>query len=172
MPCCHAALRGLPPFHAAALPPCSPAALVGLQPCRPAAWLLSDPERPAALPQCFPAALPPCCPAALPPCFSAALLPCCPAALPPCEACSPVRCVTHPAFKVSEQTLDPDLTGRCLLRPPLTCRHYLAILKTQTVVLYEIKPFNIFIVISTFKGIDSAPVHQREDKMHTGQNLL
>ncbi|XP_035560644.2 cornifin-B-like [Canis lupus dingo] len=121
MPCCHAALRGLPPFHAAALPPCSPAALVGLQPCRPAAWLLSDPERPAALPQCFPAALPPCCPAALPLCFSAALLPCCPAALPPCEACSPVRCVTHPAFKVSEQTLDPDLTGRCLLRPPLTC---------------------------------------------------
>lgn len=37
-------------------------------------------------------------------------------------------------------------------------------------VLYEIKSFDICIVIPTLKGINSASVHQ-EDKVHTGRIL-
>lgn len=41
----------------------------------------------------------------------------------------------------------------------------------QTMVVYEVKPFNVFVVVSTLKGIDSASVHQRKIKCTQGGTL-
>lgn len=41
----------------------------------------------------------------------------------------------------------------------------------QTMVVSEVKPFNVFAVISTLIGIDSTSVHQRQIKCTLGGTL-